>query len=103
MSNARQFFAADDIFKCIFFLGVRVNLSSDGNLQVSSVDNLCEQFGPRSGPWSGSKLFDTHIVFLKEFFEKDDFGKKKKTTKHMKKYPACRVTSTNCKVNLRFT
>ena len=48
---------------------------------VSSADNLCKQFGPRSGPtehWarSGSKLFDTLMVFLKEFFEKIDFGKK---------------------------
>ena len=35
-------------------------------LLVSSADNLCKQFGPRSG----SKLFDTLIVFLKEFFLK---------------------------------
>ena len=33
---------------------------------VSSVDNFCKQFGPRSGPtkrrvWSGSKLFDTNV------------------------------------------
>ena len=32
---------------------------------------LCKQFGPRSGPtfwsWSGSKLFVSLIVFLKEF------------------------------------
>ena len=26
--------------------------------------------------WSGSKLVDTLIVFLKEFFEKDNFEKK---------------------------
>ena len=35
-------------------------------LQVSSADNLGKQFGPRSG----SKLFDTLMVFLKEFFQK---------------------------------
>ena len=59
---------------------LRVNLSSPDNLLVSSVDNLCKQFGPRSGPWSGSKMFDTHIVFLKEFFEKDDFEKNQHST-----------------------
>ena len=49
-------------------------------LLVPSADNLCKQFGPRSGPtecWSfaGTKLFDTLIVFLKEFFEKVDVEK----------------------------
>ena len=44
-------------------------------LQESSADNLCKQFQSRSGPtdhWvlSGSKLFDTLVVFLKEFFQK---------------------------------
>ena len=48
---------------------------------MSSADNFCEQFGPRSGPtkcraWSGSNLFDTLMVFLKEFFKKLDFEKK---------------------------
>ena len=41
---------------------------------LSSTDNLCKQFGPRSGLWSGSKLFDTLIVFPKEFLKKL-FGK----------------------------
>ena len=45
-----------------------------------SVGNLYKQFGPRSGPtkcrsWSGSKLFDTLIVFLKQFFEKVNLEK----------------------------
>ena len=36
-------------------------------------DNFCRQFGLRSGPtfcgaWSGSKLFDTLMVFLNVFF-----------------------------------
>ena len=49
-------------------------------LLVSSADNLYKQFGPRSGRTtclarSGSKLFDTLMVFLKEFFEKVDFEK----------------------------
>ena len=33
---------------------------------VSSADYLCKQCGPRSG----SKLCDTLMVFMKEFFEK---------------------------------
>ena len=44
-------------------------------LLVSSADNLCKQFGPRSGPAkhrarSGSKLFDTLPIFRKYFFRK---------------------------------
>ena len=38
--------------------------------EVSSADNVCKQFGPRSGPtkcraWSGSRLFETLMVFQK--------------------------------------
>ena len=57
-------------------------------LLVSSSDNFCKQFGPRTGPtkceaWSLSKLFDTLTVFLKEFFEKYDIEKiQQKTKKH---------------------
>ena len=48
---------------------------------MSSADNLGKQFGPRSGATkcqalSGSKLFDTLMVFLKQFFKKVDFEKK---------------------------
>ena len=55
------------------------------SLLVSSADNLCKQFGPRPGltksrAWSGDNLFDTWMIFLKEFFEKVDFEKKKKQT-----------------------
>ena len=44
-------------------------------LIVSSADNLCKQIRPRSGPTkcracSGSNLFDTQMVLLKEFFSK---------------------------------
>ena len=62
---------------------------------LSSADNLCKQFGSRSGPtkhwsWSGSNLFDTLIVFLKEFFEKVNFGKSQQTTANsMENYPVC--------------
>ena len=60
-------------------------------LLVSSADNLCKQFGPRSDPtkcraWSGSKLFDTLMVFLKEFFKKVDFEKIHQTTKKHAKF-----------------
>ena len=36
---------------------------------------------------SGSKLFETLIVFLKEFFEKVDFKKNQQTTKKREKFP----------------
>ena len=37
---------------------------------------------------SGSSLFGTQMVFLKEFFEKVDFeSKKQQTTKRMKNFP----------------
>ena len=50
-------------------------------LLVSSADNLCKQFGSRSGPtkgpaWSGSKLFDTLMLFLVDFFSKQLILKK---------------------------
>ena len=49
-------------------------------LQGSFGDNLCKQFGPKSGPtkclaWYGSKLFGTLMVFLKNFLKKVDFEK----------------------------
>ena len=52
---------------------------------LPSAENLCKQFGPRSGPtecrsWSGSKPFDTLIVFLKECIKKVDFEKRQQTT-----------------------
>ena len=52
-------------------------------LLVSSADNFCKQFLPRSS------LFDTKMVFLKEFFEKVDFEKNQQTTKKKKheKFP----------------
>ena len=50
------------------------------NTLPTSVD-FCKQFGPRSGPakrraWSGSKLFDTLTVFLKDVFRKSWIWKK---------------------------
>ena len=37
--------------------------------------------------WSGSKSFDTLIVFLKEFLEKVDFEKNQGATKKYEKLP----------------
>ena len=53
--------------------------------------NICKQFGPRSGPTkcharSKSKLFDTLIVFLKDYFKKMIL-KKSADDKNMKNYP----------------
>ena len=57
---------------------------------VSSADNFGKQFGPRSGlmirrAWSGSKLFDILMVFLKEFFWKINFEKKSADDKKARK------------------
>ena len=49
----------------------------------SSADNLCKQFGPRFWPESGSNLFDTQMVFLKEFLEKVESEKYQQTSKTM--------------------
>ena len=48
---------------------------------MSSADNLCKQFGPRSvsknvGPALDLNYLTLLIVFLKEFFQKVDFKKK---------------------------
>ena len=50
---------------------------------LSAVD-LCNQFAPWSGPterqaWSGSKMFDKLMLFLKEYFEKSNADDKKNT------------------------
>ena len=51
-------------------------VSKQQQTHLLSTDNLCKQFGSRSGQterrsWSGSKPFDTLLVFLKDFFEKE--------------------------------
>ena len=62
-------------------------------LLLSSVDNLCKQFGSSSGSLkcpssSRSRQFDTLILFLKEFFEKVDFEKKSAEDREKKQnYP----------------
>ena len=79
----------------IYFYEVRVPLALC--LLVPSVVHLCKQFGSRSGTTkcrarSGSKLFDTLMVFPKELFEKVDFEKNQQTTKKhgMQNYPECK-------------
>ena len=54
------------------------DFSSTHFLLVSSAHDLCKLIGPRSGltkcrAWSGSNLFDTRVVVMKEFLEKVDF------------------------------
>ena len=62
-----------------------------------SADIPCKQVGPRSG-WtksrSGSKLFDTLTVYLKEFFQNINFEKNQQTTKkHVQFFGMQRVNS----------
>ena len=62
---------------------------------MSAADNLCKEFGPRSGPTEcqslpESKHSNTVIVFLKEFFEKVNFEKSADDSKRMIIYPACK-------------
>ena len=73
---------------------IRTHCTTETSIQTfnSSADNLDKQFGPRSGPtnrraWSGSKLFDILMVFLKEFFQKVNFEKNRQTTKKHEKLP----------------
>ena len=59
---------------------------------MSSAGILRKQLGSRPGPtkcctWSGSQLFDTLMLFLKEIFKKVDF--KIKFSRHKK---ACKIT-----------
>ena len=79
-------------------------------LLVSSADNFCKQFEPRSGPtffckqfeprpgptkcraWSGSILFDTLMVFLNIFSKKVSFEKTiSRWPKSMQNYPVDKV------------
>ena len=70
---------------------------------------LCKQFGPRSGlkecrSWSGSNLFDTLIVFLKEFFEKVNFENRLQTAVKAWKIPSMqRVYPLSATYNLQQT
>ena len=50
-------------------------------MKLAPADKLCKQLGPRSGPnkvraQSGSKLFDTLMVFVKDFLKLLIFNKK---------------------------
>ena len=73
-----------------------------------SFDNLYKKSGPRSGPtkcraWSGSKLFDTLMVFLKEFKKKQILKKKSADDKKWKDFPACKELACilwQCSVNV---
>ena len=57
---------------------------------MSSTDNRCKQFVPRSGLNVRPDMdqnYLTLVVFLKELFEKVDFEKNQQTTNSMKKLP----------------
>ena len=59
----------------------------------ASADNLNKYFGIRSGPtecpsWSGSKPFDTLILFLQDFFEKFNFVKVSRQHQKREKLPS---------------
>ena len=95
--------------RCIYF-GINITLVMCGHNDllflnscqlVVSADILCEQFGPRLGlakcrAWYRFNLFDTLMVFHKEYFEKIDFKKidfEKKISrrwKSMKNYPVAK-------------
>ena len=67
----------------------RLNFTLTPCLPVTSADNFGKQFGPRSGPtnrraWSGSKLFDILMVFLKLIWKKSADDKKAH-----KNFPVC--------------
>ena len=66
-------------------------------LLLLSAENrtFANNFGPRSGPtkccaWSGSKLFDIEMVFMKEFIEMLIFKNNQQTAQSMQNYPACK-------------
>ena len=68
---------AESCGRCVKYL-LQLWLALNSLLLVSSANKICKLFGLRSGltkcwAWSGSKLFDTLIVLLKEFFENVDF------------------------------
>ena len=64
---------------------------------MSTADNFYKQIGPRLGPtkcwgWSGSQLFDTLMVFLKDFLKKKvEFEDKK----NMQNYPGGKESQVN--------
>ena len=84
-------------------------LSSTLCLLVTSANNLCKQFRPRSGQTkrrarSESKLFDTLMIFLKEFFKKLDFEQKKLETKNHEKLPSMqRIKNKQQRRGLKFS
>ena len=75
---------------------------------MSSADNFCKQFGPRSGltkhrPWSESILFDNMLVFLTKLFENVLLKNQQKTKKHAKLTSMQRVKFLLNKKNIAIT
>ena len=76
----------------VLFVGFQYTKGLTLCLLVSSSDDLCKQFGPRSGPKkcrarSGSKQFDTVTVFQKKNFDYVDFEINQQAAKSMKNNP----------------
>ena len=59
--------SAEDIFRCIFWAALRFNRQI-----LPSADYFCTWFGPRSGPTSGFKPFDTLVLYRKEYCQKSN-------------------------------
>ena len=82
--------------KCRIYLKI-YNLPLTICLLMSSAENLCKQYGPRSGPTtcrarSGSNMFDSLMVILKEFFKNVDLKKKSADNYKIKAPQALRNT-----------
>ena len=76
-------------------------------LLVSHAGNFCKQFGPRSGmtkchAQSGTKLFDTQMVFLKEFSQ-IDFEKKNSVNHKKAKLPRRQRLKKSWVINYQMT
>ena len=90
-----------------FSLGGQFSIDIFLYLLVSSADIFCKQFGTRSGPTScracsGSKLFDTLMVFLKESFERLILKTISRRQKKHKKFPrGQRVKGGHCPQKIR--
>ena len=74
VSNVRQFFAADDIFRCIFFLGaLRVNLLPDPLLSTLRVEGAQWLSGTALDSRPRGREFEPHRRHCVVVLEQDTF------------------------------
>ena len=59
-------------------------------ISLSSADNLCRQFGLKTGPIEGQSWSGSKPSVPERFFENDNFEKKSADDLSMKIYPACK-------------